>query len=75
MKKVGNYKTVKIIGITLFLILLVAILYVFNIKKMPTIYNELEITKSEYENFIDSKTSDEKIEDENTTSEENTETE
>ena len=32
---------------------------VFNIKKMPTIYNELDITKKEYQNFVDSKTSEE----------------
>lgn len=77
MKKVGNYKTVKIIGISLFLILVIAVLYVFNIKKMPTIYSELDITKKEYQNFIDSKTSEkieENEEEKDNSSEETTET-
>ena len=59
MKKVGDYKMVKIIGISLFALLIIAVFYVFNIKKMPTIYNELDITKNEYQNFVDSKTSEE----------------
>ena len=59
MKKVGDYKTVKIIGISLFVLLIIAVFYVFNIKKMPTIYKELEITKKEYQDFVDSKTSEE----------------
>lgn len=59
MKKVGDYKMVKIIGISLFALLIIAVFYVFNIKKMPTIYNELDITKKEYQNFVDSKTSEE----------------
>lgn len=55
MEKRDNYKTVKRVGFVLFLILIIAVIYVFYIKKMPTIYDEINITEEEYENFIESK--------------------
>ena len=52
MKKVGDYKMVKIIGISLFALLIIAVFYVFNIKKMPTIYNELDEVQTLDDNIV-----------------------